>query len=159
MKRLILISSLATLACLFVAGQAVSAGNQTTRMGMSNSGKTSGMMGDGNHGRVMDDGNHGRVMDDGKHGRVMDDGKHNGMMSRNLNAEQIREAQRLLNQHGLKAGMADGIYGKQTRTAIRNFQKSKKLTITGSLDSQTLRALAPTTEKQDFFGLSPTNVK
>ncbi len=146
MKRLILISTLTTLACLFVAGQALSAGNQNTGMGTSGSDQATGMMGDAQH---------NGTMGDAQHNGMMGDGQHNGMMGENLTPEQIREAQKLLNEHGLKAVAVDGIYGKQTRNAIREFQKSEKLTITGRLDNPTLRALAPTTEKQEFFGLSP----
>ena len=146
MKRLILISTLVTLTCLFVAGQALSAGNQSSGMGMSNSDKAPGMMGDGQH---------NNMMGDGQQQGMMEKGQHTGMMSRNLNTEQIREAQKLLNERGLKAGATDGIYGKQTEAAIRNFQKSEKLVVTGKLDNPTLKALAQSVEKQKFFGISP----
>ncbi len=147
MKRLILISTLATLACLFVAGQALSAENQNTgMMGTSDSKQAPGMM---NQGQQQG------MMGDGQHNGTMGETTQHGMMSQNLNPEQIREAQKLLNERGLKAGAEDGILGKQTRTAISDFQKSEKLDVTGKFDDPTLRALAPTTEKQEFFGLSP----
>jgi len=137
MKRLILITTLAAFACLLIAGQALSAGNQNADMGPSGSDQAPGMM------------------NAGQHQNMMNEGQYQGMMGKNLNPEQIREAQRLLNEHGFKAGAADGIYGKQTRAAIRGFQQSEKLVITGKLDDPTLRVLAPNTEKQEFFGLSP----
>ena len=137
MKRLILISTLATLACLFVAGQALSAGNQNTGMGTSGSNNAPGMM------------------NEGQQQGMMGGGQQQGTMGLNLNQEQIREAQRLLKERGLKVGAVDGILGKQTRAAISDFQKSEKLGVTGTLDEPTLRALAPTTQKQEFFGLSP----
>lgn len=130
MKRLILISTLATLACLFVSGQVLSAGSQNMGMGMGTSGSN-------------------QATD------MMGDVKHNAMMGENLNPEQIREAQRILNERGFKAGAADGLLGKHTKTAISNFQMSKKLVVTGKLDNPTLKVLAPTTEQQEFFGLSP----
>lgn len=137
MKRIILISTIATLACLFVAGQALSAGNQNKGMGTSGSDHATDMMGDG------------------QRNGMMGDEQRNGMMGENLTRNQIREAQRILNERGFKAGAADGILGKHTKTAISNFQMSKKLVITGKLDNPTLKALAPNTEKQEFFGLSP----
>ena len=147
MKRFILISTLATLACLFVAGQALSAENQNTgMMGTSDSKQAPGMMNEGQH---------QGMMGEGQQEGMMGEKTQHGMVSQNLNPEQIREAQKLLNERGLKAGAVDGILGKQTRTAISDFQKSEKLGVTGKLDDPTLRALAPTTEKQEFFGLSP----
>ncbi len=147
MKRLILITTLATFACLFVAGQALSAGKQS--MGPSDAGQSAG---------VMNQGQQQGMMNQGQRQGMMNQGQRQGMMGRNLNREQIREAQRLLNRRGFKAGMEDGIYGRRCRTAILAFQKSEKLAFTGMLDGPTLRALAPTTAKQQYFGLSPTNL-
>ncbi len=73
----------------------------------------------------------------------------------NLNREQIREMQNLLNDQGFNAGQADGFMGPKTRVSISQFQQSEGLTATGTPDQETLRALAPSTEKQEFFGLSP----
>lgn len=159
MKRLILISTLATLACLFVSGQALSAGNQDTGMGTSDSNQATDMMGDGQHNGMMGDGQNNDFMGAGQHNGMIGDVKHNAMMGVNLNPEQIREAQRILNERGFKSGAADGLLGKHTKTAISNFQMSKKLVVTGKLDNPTLKALAPTTEQQEFFGLSSTNVE
>jgi Putative peptidoglycan binding domain len=125
MKRLILITSMAALAGLFAASQALSSGEQ--HKGMSESGNTHEMKGD----------------------------MHHGMTSAKLNQDQVRELQNLLNEKGYQVGTADGIIGTKTRTAIRDFQKSQGLTTTGRPDEQTLRALAPSAEKQEFFGLSP----
>lgn len=141
MKRLISITTLATLAYLFVAGQALSAGNQNSGVGALGAHQSSGMM------------------NEGQRQGMMNEGQRQGMMGVNLNREQIREAQRLLNECGIKAGAADGIYGTQTRTAIREFQQSQKLAVTGTLDDPTLRALAPKTKQQEFFGLSPAYAK
>jgi peptidoglycan hydrolase-like protein with peptidoglycan-binding domain len=127
MKHFILITTLAALGSLFMAGQALSTGEE--HMGRSGSENSPAMTGE-------------RQMQD----RVA---------SQKLNQNQIREAQRLLNERGVKAGKADGILGKQTQKAIREFQEKENISVTGTLDEPTLRALAPDAEKQEFFGLSP----
>ncbi|MBN1140684.1 MAG: peptidoglycan-binding protein [Deltaproteobacteria bacterium] len=76
-------------------------------------------------------------------------------VSQSLNQDQIRELQNLLNDRGYDAGMADGIMGSRTRDAILRFQMAENLTATGTPDRDTLRALAPSVEKQQFFGLAP----
>ena len=76
-------------------------------------------------------------------------------MAGNLNRDQIREMQNLLNERGCNVGKADGFMGPRTREGLRQFQKSESLTVTGKPDQKTLRALAPSAEKQEFFGLSP----
>jgi len=127
MKPLILITTLAALGSLFVAGQALSSGEE--HMGRTGSDNAPAMAGE----------------------RQMQ----HRVTSQNLNQNQIREAQRLLNERGLRAGEADGVLGEQTRAAIREFQRTQDMTATGTLDDPTLRALAPDAEKQEFFGLSP----
>ena len=72
-----------------------------------------------------------------------------------LNQEQIREMQTLLNQKGFHSGTPDGVMGQLTMDALRQFQLSEGLTATGTPNRETLRALAPSSEKQEFFGLSP----
>lgn len=72
-----------------------------------------------------------------------------------LNMDQITEMQRLLNQQGYEIGMVNGVIGEETHAAIRQFQEANQLTVTGTPNVETLRALAPTTEQQEFFGLSP----
>jgi len=126
MKRLILIATLAAIAGLMTAGQALGSGEH--HMGMSGSSDRShGMMGE----------------------------MHHGTTSTMLNQDQIREAQSLLNDRGYQVGTEDGMVGPRTKDAIRKFQEAQGLTATGNFDEPTLRALAPTTEKQEFFGLSP----
>lgn len=53
----------------------------------------------------------------------------------------IARAQARLNALGFQAGTADGIAGNRTRQAIRQFQQSKGLPVTGVLDGPTLAAL------------------
>lgn len=46
-----------------------------------------------------------------------------------------------LNQLGFSVGIADGIFGSKTNTAVINFQKSKGITATGTVDSVTFKAM------------------
>ena len=55
--------------------------------------------------------------------------------------EEIREAQRVLNKMGFDAGAVDGIWGPSTASAIRNFQQSRGLEVTGRLNERTLDEL------------------
>lgn len=50
----------------------------------------------------------------------------------------IKETQSLLNTKGYKAGTADGIVGRNTRSAIRAYQKDNKLKVNGSVTDQLL---------------------
>jgi peptidoglycan hydrolase-like protein with peptidoglycan-binding domain len=53
----------------------------------------------------------------------------------------IRKVQETLNARGYKAGPANGILGESTRTALRAFQKSENLKITGRPNPRTLAHL------------------
>ena len=53
----------------------------------------------------------------------------------------IKTAQRLLDEKGYNAGTADGRMGPMTRKALKKFQKDNGLSITGSLDSETVSKL------------------
>ena len=53
----------------------------------------------------------------------------------------VEEIQDILKYGGFKPGLVDGRMGSQTRMAIRKFQKSKGLKVTGRIDSITLSAL------------------
>jgi peptidoglycan hydrolase-like protein with peptidoglycan-binding domain len=53
----------------------------------------------------------------------------------------IRKAQETLNARGYKAGSANGILGDATRAALRQFQKSENIAVTGSLNPRTLSHL------------------
>ena len=52
-------------------------------------------------------------------------------------SEDIRKAQQSLNGKGYDAGPVDGVLGSRTRAAIRQYQASEKLTVTGRLDAET----------------------
>lgn len=57
-----------------------------------------------------------------------------------ITADMVRRAQAALNAKGYDSGPVDGIVGRQTRGAIRQFQADAGLPVTGTLD-QTLLAL------------------
>lgn len=56
-------------------------------------------------------------------------------------AEETRQLQKKLNDLGYSAGHVDGIWGRQTEAALRNFQQAKNIPVTGRLNEQTKDAL------------------
>jgi TPR repeat protein len=63
--------------------------------------------------------------------------------------EQVRQAQSLLNSLGFNVGAADGVAGRQTRAAVRDYQGKNNLPVTGAIDDELLAQLtaARTVEK------------
>jgi peptidoglycan hydrolase-like protein with peptidoglycan-binding domain len=55
--------------------------------------------------------------------------------------EQIKEAQQGLAKAGYFKGQPNGVYGKKTRKAIREYQKANKLPVTGRLSDDLLARL------------------
>lgn len=55
--------------------------------------------------------------------------------------ESVRQLQQALNQLGFSAGVADGIFGRQTENALRDFQRSERLRPNGKLTRRTRKAL------------------
>ena len=129
MKRNILIftTTMAFMAALLIGGQALGAGQE--QMGQTQMGSSSM----------------------GQEAQM----QQSRLASADLNRDQICEMQNLLNNQGFSSGRADGFIGPRTREALRQFQTAEGLTATGLPDRETLRALAPSAEKQEFFGLSP----
>ncbi len=81
-----------------------------------------------------------------------------GQQAQQLNVEQVTEMQRLLNEHGYKVEIKDnaiGIVDENTMKAISKFQKAKGLAVTGQPNQDTLKALATSSDQQEFFGLAP----
>lgn len=54
---------------------------------------------------------------------------------------QNKQVQQKLKDYGFYKGKIDGIFGPQTRTAVRNFQKAWGLKVDGIVGTQTLKAL------------------
>ena len=55
----------------------------------------------------------------------------------NHNREDIEKVQQTLTDKGFHPGKVDGVLGHQTRSAIREYQKSESLPVTGRLDAET----------------------
>ncbi|MGR9052719.1 MAG: peptidoglycan-binding protein [Gammaproteobacteria bacterium] len=65
-----------------------------------------------------------------------------------LKRNEVKHYQAVLNQLGLEVGVADGLFGKKTSTAISEYQRINNLTVTGYFDQPTLDRLnAPMEEK------------
>ncbi len=58
-----------------------------------------------------------------------------------LNNEGVRKVQEALASRGYNPGPADGVFGKKTRKAIKEFQKNNRLKVTGTLNQATLSKL------------------
>jgi peptidoglycan hydrolase-like protein with peptidoglycan-binding domain len=58
-----------------------------------------------------------------------------------MSAEMVRQVQQQLNDKGHDAGPVDGIFGKRTRKALKDFQKAEGMQPTGKLDAETMAAL------------------
>ena len=99
--------------------------------------------------RVQQAGATGRVMEgDGVYTQRQDggvfgfgDSQNRQISASQLNAEQIRKIQQKLNQQGFHAGQVDGKWSSETQAAIRNFQQSKGMKVSGQLDERTLDEL------------------
>ena len=53
----------------------------------------------------------------------------------------VKSAQKKLNTKGFNAGPVDGIIGSQTKQAIKDFQRSEGLPVTGTLNRQIFETL------------------
>ena len=58
-----------------------------------------------------------------------------------LTKDQIIAMQHALAKNGAYKGKADGTLGKETRVALRQYQKTNHLPVTGNADEQTLEKL------------------
>jgi peptidoglycan hydrolase-like protein with peptidoglycan-binding domain len=58
-----------------------------------------------------------------------------------MDAETVRQVQQQLNDKGHDAGPVDGIFGKRTRKALKDFQKAEGMEPNGKLDRETMAAL------------------
>jgi len=125
MRQRIIITTLAFMAGLFVASQGLGAGE------------------------------HGSEMDSKGYGAMMDESRQPGVAAHGLDSCQISRIQNILKDKGFDAGPSDGILGPKTSQALRRFQGSEGLAVTGKPDTETLRTLTPDTGMQEYFGISP----
>lgn len=58
-----------------------------------------------------------------------------------MNRDLVKEVQEKLNDRNFTSGKADGIYGPRTSAAIRDYQRSENLQVTGRLNQETLEAM------------------
>lgn len=58
-----------------------------------------------------------------------------------MRGEDVRTLQKLLAKAGQKPGAADGIFGKNTRNAVKSYQRAKRLTVDGIAGKNTITAL------------------
>ena len=66
-----------------------------------------------------------------------------------LGMQDVGKIQNALNRKGYNAGPVDGIWGPMTERALRNFQQSNGLDVTGSVTSETLAELGIKTGAQE----------
>lgn len=63
------------------------------------------------------------------------------------NKETIKDVQQALNDSGYDCGTADGVAGKQTKSAIKKYQKDNDLKVTGTINTALLKSLDITAAK------------
>ena len=68
------------------------------------------------------------------------------MVRRGMRGAAVAQAQTLLDANGYGAGAADGIFGRRTEAAARDFQRSAGLVADGVIGPATWAALLPDTE-------------
>jgi peptidoglycan hydrolase-like protein with peptidoglycan-binding domain len=74
-----------------------------------------------------------------------------------LSREEVRKAQQALKVEGFDPGPLDGIFGPLTRSAVRKFQRSNNMRVTGALDRSTKDRLAEKLAKR--APSAPENLK
>jgi peptidoglycan hydrolase-like protein with peptidoglycan-binding domain len=92
-----------------------------------------------------------RNQDQSKHNAQNQQGQPNGqqqsaentqpILPDNMSRSEVRQVQQALDKDGFKAGRADGRWGHETQSAVKQFQQSKQLQATGQLDQQTVADL------------------
>ena len=64
-----------------------------------------------------------------------------GAYSHRVDIDTVREVQRALQSKGHETGPIDGVFGPQTASALRAFQRAQGLNESGEMDAQTLASL------------------
>lgn len=60
---------------------------------------------------------------------------------RGENSPTIKKVQEALTKLGFYKGAINGTFGNQTETAVRNYQRANKLSVTGQLDTETINSI------------------
>ncbi|MBR5298535.1 MAG: peptidoglycan-binding protein, partial [Parabacteroides sp.] len=63
------------------------------------------------------------------------------ILKKGCNGDDVKALQKLLNEKGFTCGSVDGDFGKNTKAAVKEFQKAKKLTKDGIAGKNTITAL------------------
>ncbi len=58
-----------------------------------------------------------------------------------MNNEQVKNAQEMLDGLGFSPGRKDGYFNEETETAVKAFQQTKGLKVTGMIDEKTASSL------------------
>lgn len=58
-----------------------------------------------------------------------------------MRGDDVKEAQKMLNEKGYSCGSVDGVFGKKCDIATKNFQSDKELTVDGIIGKKTAEAL------------------
>ena len=70
-------------------------------------------------------------------------------LRKGMQGEAVRALQEMLNELGYNCGIADGVFGSNTRAAVRLFQTDEHLTVDGIAGPQTLAVLAARAAEPD----------
>ena len=84
-------------------------------------------------------------------------GSDKSSMSGQMSQDQIKKIQQALKDKGHDPGPIDGNMNARTQQALRAFQKSQNLTVTGTLDSSTASALGVAPSSAVGSGSSSSN--
>lgn len=68
-------------------------------------------------------------------------GQQQGMMMQSVSPDVVQDIQRNLQDRGYDVGQVDGMWGRRTAQALRNFQRDQDIQASGRIDQQTLAAL------------------
>lgn len=129
MKKLLL----ATTACFALAFPAMAQSNQAGTSSNQKAPDTNSQMS-----------NEARASSGSQMHAASDNGQSRMIEPSSLDEERIRQVQMNLNKAGFSAGSVDGIWGEETRQALRNYQQQKQLPGNGQLNEQTLAELGIT---------------
>jgi len=64
-----------------------------------------------------------------------------GAGAQRMSKDKVKEVQAALKSKGMDPGPEDGVMGQKTQAALREFQKSNNLQVTGRIDEKTADAL------------------
>ena len=71
----------------------------------------------------------------------------------------VKEMQQLLNRAGYNVGVADGLSGSKTRSAVSSFQQNMGLPVNGQLNTKTVQALRAMVPQRNTIDNTPNNIE